>query len=196
MLVIHERIPCAGLVHIGFADVKTRRPEGRHTAVLMSARREDIGTHGMIEGRVAVHIFAERGAVLPVVEGNGGLLADLPLGADADDIRELVERMLIVARAVRSENRMALIADGAQIPCRHAEIRRKLFSDLQVERLVERRDIVLFKDDARRLDEVADNIAQRSARQLVAGFRFLSNFFECLPISCSDCAECQLIRTL
>ena len=126
----------------------------------------------MIEGRTTVHILAECGAILPVVEGNGGLLADLPLGADADDVGELVKRMLVIALAVRCKNRMPLIADGAQIPCRHAEIRRKLFSDLQVERLVDRRDVIFFEDDARRLDEVADDIAQRSARQLVAGFSF------------------------
>jgi len=46
---------------------------------------------------MAVHILAECGAILPVVEGNGGLLADLPLGADADDVGELVKRMLVIA---------------------------------------------------------------------------------------------------
>ena len=119
-------------------------------------RVEDVGAHGMIELRAAVHILGERRAVLPIVEGDGSLLADLPLRADADDTGELAELARLVARTVCRKHRVVLVTDGAQVPCRHAEIRRKLLLYLQVERLVERRDIVLFEDDARRLNQITD----------------------------------------
>ena len=88
-------------------------------------------------------------------------------------IRERIEGADIISRAVRRKEAMRVIADRAQIPSGDAEIRREFMTCLHIERLLERRDLVSFKDGARRLDDIADDLAQTDARRIGAVFNVL-----------------------
>ena len=78
---------------------------------------------------------------------------------------------------------MRVIADRAQIPSGDAEIRREFVTRLHIERLLERRDLVGFKDGARRLDDIANDLAQSDARRRSAVFNVLLQCrANCLPI--------------
>ena len=78
---------------------------------------------------------------------------------------------------------MRVIADRAQIPSGDAEIRREFVTRLHIERLLERRDLIGFKDGSRRLDDIADDLAQSGARRIGAVFDILLQCrANCLPI--------------
>ena len=122
-LVVDERIPRVRHVRIGFAEIEPHDPEIRRRAGLPAFDGEVGCAARMLVARVAVHVLAEVGRVHAVVEGKRGVLRELPLRADADNIRERVEGADIVRRAVRREEAMRVIADRAQIPSGDAEIR-------------------------------------------------------------------------
>ena len=182
-LVIDEGIPRVRHVRIARADIKAHDPEGRRAAPLSAPEREIGRTRRMLIARVTVHIAPEVRTVLPVVHGEGRPVAETVPGADADNVGERVEGGNVISAAVSGQIIMPVVVNGAQVPGGDAEIRRKFVARLHVEGLPQRRDLILFEDGARRLDDIANDLAKSDARCSGAVFNsIIQRIFNCPPI--------------
>ena len=130
-----------------------------------------------------VHIASEVREVRAVVKGERGILREPIARTDTDDIRERVERIDMVPRAVRRTERVRIAAERAQIERRNADIRRNLMAHLHIGRLFNRGDAVALEHCACRLDDLANHIAKPDTRQSSAIFNIVLQCIpNCLPI--------------
>ena len=164
VFVVCKGIPAANDICIGFADVKACRPEVRRTARGAAEKVEVCSSSFVVIKGMSIHIATKVCAVLTVVKGKRRLVAELPLRTDTDDISELVEGRDIVTVAVGCLIRMAIVRNGAEVPCSEAEVRPQLMANLNESGFIDSRNRVLHEHDTLDFDEVAYEGTESFAR--------------------------------